>query len=339
MTSYFEQSTLKINAPKPVAYNERAVREQVETVGIIAQEKLDGIRYHLVITPGADLNGYPTARGQFLSRSHKVIPSLAGMFSTEEEQLALGAYLAESLYPNGLVVDGEAMVKGMTFQASSGRLRSKAHLKASELNLYVYGIMSLAELLADTKADITATNSLMEMHVEVGVAQLQEFLKEFTWLRPQTTDIYTMEDLQTLYNHVRDNGGEGLVLKAMMEPLKRGKKVGWWKMKPDDTIDGKVVGINWGTEGLANEGKIIGFQVELESGVVVDANNISQALMDEFTKAWDDANGPDRTAEVVNPYEGWYCQVKFMEMTEDGSLRHPSFDCWRGTETDPTEKA
>lgn len=86
---------------------------------------------------------------------------------------------------------------------------------------------------------------------------------------------------------------------------------------------------------LPTRGKVIGFEVLLESGRVVSANNISQALMEEFTAKVLDAFTED---ETKNPFEGWACQIKYMEETPDGSLRHPSFDKWRGTEADPTVK-
>ena len=111
---------------------------------------------------------------------------------------------------------------------------------------------------------------------------------------------------------------------------KRGKKSGWWKLKPECEADGIIQGVNWGTEGLANEGKVIGFSVLLETGRLVDANNISRALMDEFT-----SNVKDHGEDF---YNGWACQVNYMEETPDGSLRHPSFEKFRGTEDNPQEK-
>ena len=94
---------------------------------------------------------------------------------------------------------------------------------------------------------------------------------------------------------------------------------------------------------------MIGFEVLLENGRVVSANNLTQDLMNEFTAKIAEASGgltfeelkliwnePD--ASINNPYEGFAIQVNFMEETPDGSLRHPSFGCWRGTESHPTEK-
>ncbi|USW22304.1 UNVERIFIED_ORG: DNA ligase [Salmonella phage PSP2-22] len=81
----------------------------------------------------------------------------------------------------------------------------------------------------------------------------------------------------------REEGHEGLIVKDPMCIYKRGKKSGWWKLKPENEADGIIQGLVWGTEGLANEGKVIGFEVLLESGRVVNATNISRTLMDEFT--------------------------------------------------------
>ena len=152
--------------------------------------------------------------------------------------------------------------------------------------------------------------------------------------------MYDYESLWELYEEKRAEGHEGLIVKDPQGIYKRGKKSGWWKMKPECEADGIVVGLNWGTPGLANEGKVIGFEVLLESGRVVSANNISQALMDEFTKAVFDYRSLE-TAYDGTPgecFHGWACQVNYMEETPDGSLRHPSFAMWRGTEADPTVK-
>lgn len=139
-----------------------------------------------------------------------------------------------------------------------------------------------------------------------------------------------MDELDALYRQKREEGHEGLVVKDPRGIYKRGKKSGWFKCKPNDEADGIIQGVNWGTPGLANEGKVIGFSVLLETGRLVDANNISRALMDEFT-----TNVKEHGEEY---YNGWSCQIGYMEETKDGSLRHPSFTCFRGTEDNPSEK-
>lgn len=332
-----------VNAAKPVKYSEKAIAARLASSGsLIADVKLDGLRCHLVIKPTADINGRRAARCYALSRTNKMIPSLVELFSTPEEQLRLAVFLAESRYPDGVIVDGEALVKGMTFQQSSGRLRSKKALPVNQLLFYVYGILPLSEIMANDKADIDTANCVMQMHVRVALHQLRVNLPEVAWTETPSYDVFSMDELNELYENVRAAGHEGLVVKDPMDCWHRGKKVGWWKVKPEDTIDGRVVGLLWGTAGKKYEGKVIGFEVELEdNGHVVRCDGLTDAQIDEYTAkvlqsrsletAWDEGEG--------NPFYHWAIQVKFMERTEDGSLRHPKFDCWRGTETDPTLKA
>lgn len=173
-------------------------------------------------------------------------------------------------------------------------------------------------------------NLLMPYHVEAMRSLLVEYFPEIEWLIAETYEVYDMDSLTELYEEKRAEGHEGLIVKDPQGIYKRGKKSGWFKMKPSEEADGVITGVVWGTPGLANEGKVIGFTALLESGRVVDATNISRALMDEFT-----ANVKEHGEDY---YNGWACQIAYMEETSDGSLRHPSFTCFRGTECNPGEK-
>ena len=80
---------------------------------------------------------------------------------------------------------------------------------------------------------------------------------------------------------------------------------------------------------------MIGFQVLLEDGTVVDATGLTREKMLEFTQYVKD----DDTIGDVVPYYGWYCEVDYMERFPDGSLRHPSWKQWRGIEDAETIKS
>lgn len=319
-----------INPAKPVAYKESAIQKALDKSGsLIADRKYDGVRCHIVIKPTADINGRPAARAYFLSRTNKMIAALRSAWLSNEEQLALGQFLQESRWPEGIVLDGEAMVKGMDFNSSSGRLRSDAQLPLSQLTYVLYGVLPASELEASETADLSLSNVMIQVISQVTIHQLKELLKPIDWQLAESWDVYDMEQINELFEEQLSLGREGLVLKDPMAPWKRGKKTGWWKVKNEDTIDGNVVGVVWGTEGKANEGKVIGFEVLLENGVVVNACGLTQDQMTRFT-----------SNIKLNPdyYKDWAVQVKFMERTPDGSLRHPSFDCWRGMAGHETEK-
>lgn len=336
------------NPYKAVDFKESAVLAAAERCGsLIADVKYDGVRLNLVLS-----GELPTAaEAMFLSRVSKTIPALEHL-NGYSARWAKFLNDDRQMYPNGLMIDGEAMVKGVDFNTSSGLLRTKwlkktnfkydsrqrvewakatketFNLDPEQLKVVVYGVLPLDVVASGSDHDVM--NCLMREHAKITVGLLKEHFPEIEWVEAESYDVFDMESLNELYELKRSEGHEGLVVKDPWGIYRRGKKTGWWKMKPECEADGVIVGLNWGTEGLANEGKVIGFEVLLESGRVVSANNISQALMEEFTK--------HASAFGDEAFNGWACQVLYMEETPDGSLRHPSFDKFRGIESDPTVK-
>ena len=352
---------------KAVDFKESAIEAALAKAGsLIADVKYDGVRGILTVD-GSD-EGY---WAEFNSRVSKEIPALAYIAGEKSERWERFMNDDRNIYPCGIAIDGELMVKGVDFNTSSGLLRTKwlkpTNLKFNEyefeemphksngthsklpfclglkhLQMVVYAVLPLDEVKQGNDIDIP--NCLMREHARNITPLLREYFPEIEWVDAESYDVFDMVSLNELYETKRSEGHEGLVVKDPLDIYKRGKKTGWWKMKPDDSMDGTVVGLNWGTVGLANEGKVIGFEVLLESGRVVSANNVSQALMDEFTgnvltdSGCTSQEQYQQTRSDAGYYEGYAIQVNYMEETPDGSLRHPSFGCWRGTESNPTEK-
>ena len=348
---------IKTNPFKAVSFVRSAIEKALETSGyLIADTKHDGVRGNICVDN--------TANAAWLSRVSKTIPALEHLNGFDQRWQKL---LKDDrwIFPDGFMLDGELMVKGVDFNTGSGLLRTKwlketnwmystkdgvvkgkkesFELDTKQLKVVLYDIIPLD--IIESGDDYNVMTLLRLEHVKVALPVLQDHFPEVEWCLSESHEVYDMDELEALYRQKREEGHEGLVVKDPQGIYKRGKKSGWWKMKPENEADGVVVGLNWGTPGLANEGKVIGFEVLLESGRVVSANNISQALMEEFTKTvllsassaeWHNAN--EDAQLLPNPYEGWACQIKYMEETPDGSLRHPSFDKWRGTEADPTIK-
>ncbi|WAW44402.1 ATP-dependent DNA ligase [Klebsiella phage Kp_GWPB35] len=347
---------IKTNPYKAVSFVRSAIEKALETSGyLIADTKHDGVRGNICVDN--------TANSAWLSRVSKTIPALEHLNGFDQRWQKL---LKDDrwIFPDGFMLDGELMVKGVDFNTGSGLLRTKwlkkynmeyhnvpvtpdmlkprkvgvakrvrteFRLSSAHLKVVLYDIIPLD--IIESGDDYNVMTLLRLEHVKVALPVLQDHFPEVEWCLSESHEVYDMDELDALYRQKREEGHEGLVVKDPQGIYKRGKKSGWWKLKPENEADGVVVGLNWGTPGLANEGKVIGFEVLLESGRVVSANNISQALMEEFT-----AEVKRQEDEEVNPYHGWQCQIKYMEETPDGSLRHPSFDKWRGTEEDPTVK-
>ena len=346
--------TFKTNPHKAVSFVESAVKKALAAAGyLIADIKYDGVRGNIVVDN--------TAECLWLSRVSKTIPALEHLNGFDKRWADV---LKDDrwIFPEGFMLDGELLVKFVDFNTGSGLLRTKwlkaknypqstyaverewdnpkgkvpFHLNSAELKVVLYGAMPFHDMVEGKTYEVM--NLLMREHVKNIIQVLKDHFPEIEWCQSESYEVYDYVELEELYEKARTDGHEGLVVKDPLGFYQRGKKSGYWKMKPECDVDGVIVDLNWGTEGLANEGKVIGFEVLLETGRVVSANNISQALMDEFTERFLQENQTRAPSEAINPYEGWQCQVAYMEETPDGSLRHPSFIMFRGTEDNPKEK-
>ncbi|MDH1340538.1 hypothetical protein [Ectopseudomonas oleovorans] len=336
-----QEVILETNPALPVPYSEKAVLKALTDCYIIADTKKDGVQLNLVVNVAG---GY-----SFLSRAGKTLPALQAAFEAHDYD-GLGAightldlsrddfnYLLQDdscIYPEGFMLQAEIVTPGQPAEITAGNLRRTkgAPFDLGSIEVHVFGVVPLDVIESGEDHDVS--HAVMKYHVEAMVALLQEHVPQIKWLTVESLDVFNHEELQRTYEARREAGEEGLVLKDPNAIWRRGKKVGQWKMKPEDTIDGKVVGLVWGTPGLANEGKVIGFEVLLEDGHVVNACGLTQEQKEEFTGCVCAYRAADAQE---NPYEGWAVEVAFMERFKDGSLRHPSFSRWRGI-SDPMTK-
>lgn len=315
-----QEVILKTNPAQPVPFSQGAIEKVLADRYLIADTKKDGVQLNLVVEPGR--------LPKFLSRAGKFLPALQG--ASADAYLITHSLLKDDfcIYPGGFMLQAELVTPGFPAEVTAGNLRRKSKpLDLGSIEVHAFAVVPLDVI--ESGEDHEVTHAVMKYHVEAMVGLLQKHVPQVKWVTMESLDVFTLEDLQELYEVRRTAGEEGLVLKDPNAIWRRGKKVGQWKMKPEDTIDGKVVGLVWGTPGLANEGKVIGFEVLLEDGTVVNACGLTQDQKDEFTAAVANADS--------NPYASWAVEVAFMERYKDGSLRHPTFNRWRGI-SDPTTK-
>lgn len=346
--SKVEAVIIETNPQRPTDYNEAALLAVLEDAYLIADKKEDGVRLNLCVSPSVAFTG--AFNTEWLSREGKRFPRLnsaarKGPLCRDDrwKDFFSPHQPVQGLFPQGFMLDAELIVKNefgadMACKETSGVLRrdrdAHGELPVEKLRVVVFGVVPMDAVLSGQ--DYEVTHAVMKYHVEAQVAALKYTFPEIHWEVVESLDVFSPEELHQFNDKIHGAGGEGVVAKDPNGVWKRSKVNGMWKIVPKDNEDGKVVGLVWGTEGKANEGKVIGFEVLLESGHVVNACKISQAQMEEFTNAVavaEFANSGGR----VNPFEGWTCKVTFMERYENGSLRHPSFDSFRGI-SDPKIK-
>lgn len=339
-----QEVILATNPHRPVDFKAEAVQAVLNESYLIADTKKDGVRLNLIVHPRG------TNSVDWLSREGKRFPALEKhgepLHTDPRWARFFNPHLGEALFPEGFMLDCELIIDNLPCKDTSGTLRrwKTGPIDVSRLNIFVFAIVPLDVVLSGEEHD--CTNAVMKYQVEYQVAKLKETFPEINWVVCESFDVFSMEELDARFEHVRANKEEGLVLKDPNGVYRRSKVNGWWKMVPDDNEDGVIQGLVWGTEGKANDGKVIGFEVLLESGHVVNACKISRALMDELTLAvMERCKVPadlklaqsGKYNERYNPFMGHTCRVTFMERYPDGSMRHPSFDCFRGI-SDPLIK-
>ena len=327
---------LETNPHRPVNFNEKAISKVLEESYLIADVKEDGVRLNLCIEQHRVDSTEEFWTTECLSREGKRFPAMGALGPLDGDRRWEAFFdLDEALFPEGFMLDAELRIDDLPCKDIAGTLRRHQAIDLSRLKVIVFGIVPMSVVRSGQDYDVT--HSVMKYHIEYQVKLLQERFPEIAWSVVESMDCFSMQEVDAFYESVRERKLEGVVLKDPNGIWKRSKQSGMWKMVPDDNEDGKVVGLVWGTPGLANEGKVIGFEVLLESGHVVNACKISKALMEEFTAKVKEHQEERSYADYLNPYHGHTVRVTFMERYPDGSLRHPSFDSFRGI-SEPTIK-
>lgn len=346
------QVILKTNPHRPVDFKESAVLKVLNESGNLNVDvKEDGCQLNMVV----DWNG-TNANVEFLSREGKRFNGLTqlGINLTEDPRWGkfFNPHLDAGLFRDngGFLLQAEILIDGKVCAEISGDLRRMSPVDLSKVEIVVFDLIPLDAVQADGEYEVF--QELRRMHAGIQVEALKSRFPEIRWRLVEAVQVFSLEQLTQVYEEFRAKGKEGGVAKDPLGYWKRGKKTGAWKIKPDDECDGVITGLMWGTPGLSNEGKVIGFTVLTEHGVEVEAGGITEAQKDEFTKAvidatrlaygeiseWDDARCHNETMGIaVNPYERHAVKVTYMERLPSGSYRHPSFDSFRGI-TDPLIK-
>ena len=320
---------------RAVNFNEKAIAAVIAKHGyILAGIKVDGFRCHIFWLDG-DLH--------ITTREGNEILALVNF-----KQYFKDKWVNEWKLGPTTALDAEVWIPGVDFQTMSGHLRRHEPL-APELApqfivIDLMNVQQLQDLKSAACADL-GNNAFTIRNAAVVQRWPYVFGTNVGMRRPVVTEalarVESLEALYSLYKLVREQGFEGLVFKDPSCPLRNGKVAGPWKMKPGCggpgwEGDGKIVGYVWGDADKANAGKIVGFRVALEDGNEVNATGLTQAQMDDFTKAvWP---APNQQEGTLHAFIGRYCEVHAMEKTVKGSLRHPHFYAFRDLDYDPGVK-
>ena len=238
----------------------------------LVSPKLDGIRAQYY-------------NGEFYTRNKNVVRGLSHLKETL------------SMMPKGIHFDGELMVPGMSFQQSSGLIRS--FNEVPECCYYVFDLPYIDE------------------DQSTRLATIKLILDDLKLPQVHLVDHNLIEgpaEILLYYKRFRDQGYEGAMVKNIHMPYVNTRSHAWMKIKEIETYDVLCVGF---FEGFGRLTGTLG-------GIIVDLDGVKVRVGGGFSDADRDHIWGNR-----DTYRGRVCEIAGQERTKDGSLRHPRFITWR----------
>lgn len=225
-----------------------------------------------------------------------------GHFYSRRGNLLVGLdHLANALnaFPH-IRFDGEIIVPGKTFDDISGDIRA-----FKESDNAVYMIFDAHS----TTGDLPLHNRVEVAHFVV--AQLKHPQIRFVEHRTLRSEAEAYD----MYEEARALGYEGLVLKREGGLPYNGRNNDWMKLKPKDTVDLLVTGVEAGN---GKYSEMVGTLACEYNDVTV---HVGGGLSDHQRSMW--WSDPDLIV-------GKTIEVEYMELSKEGRLRHPRFKSIRG---------
>lgn len=210
-----------------VPYDEAAVSAAFERADyLIAEVACGGMRTNLVVDN--------VANAEWLSKTGREILSIRHLnsYNSRWKQLLKDD---RCIFPDGFMLDGELMVKGLSPSDSKQLLISKRMreensipfaLDSKRLIFRLFAVLPEEYVWSDEDYDVP--NLLMPLHVEALCCLLTEYFPEVSWLVADSHDVYSMDKLKDVLNAVKLDGHAGLVIKDPTGIYRRGKHGGWW---------------------------------------------------------------------------------------------------------------
>lgn len=271
-------------------YEERHIKKWPVAV----EPKYDGYRALLML----DENG-----GKFVSRKGKVFTAVQWLadeihqYVFQERRMLLNTV-------SPMVVDGEIVHKDDDFYKIGGA-RGKSEFR--DARFMVFDILPADRF---KRGEDTDSYVYRRAAAKVWVGDLNNRSVDLTpaWVA------HSDEEVMGFYAGVRDQGGEGVMVKNLDAGYECKRSRNWLKIKDQLTVDCPIVHMEEGT------GKYKGMM----GAVGVDFNGVrvrvGSGFSDEQRRAlW---NYSDLGEPI--PY-GRMIEIEYHEMTPDGSLRHPRF--------------
>jgi ATP-dependent DNA ligase len=277
--------------------NEAHLKQLLNDDNFIAQEKLDGMRAIVHITPSGL---------RIFSRSAGVADPTRPL-----EKTSALPHLAALQFPEmvGTILDCEILARGMDSAQLSGTIHKKDVSDNRTVNLFVFDILSIKGTDLTNRTLLQRLSWLQTIRKKI----VSPYIIFLPWAN-------TSKDKQELYQHIIQNNGEGVVLKNLYSTYIQGARPSdnWYKAKKSMTIDAIVIGFTIG-KGRYNTkiGAVrFGQYVNTPEGWIL--KELGQVSGMKDIERQDMSLHPQK-------YIGRVVVIKGMERLKSGAIRHCQF--------------
>jgi len=236
--------------------------EQQNPYPLIAEPKLDGIRILFVIK-----DGVPTA----YSRNGKEYPNL---------QFLGDQFVEGGNVPKG-VFDGEIFAESWNLTSSLIRKENLSDEDQEALHKIHYHVFDTVPLHHFLEMGSTIPQSRRRNRLEAVHASIVRNLPENNIRLVPQTIVHNEDEMMSCYQEFLGQGYEGVMLKTLEGLWEFKRTTAWTKVKPDMTLEGRIVGR---TKGKGRHvGRLGAFIVQLEDGTKIHVGGgYSDKQRDEF---------------------------------------------------------
>ena len=262
---------------------------------VYVEPKLDGIRCFAIVENG---------EAKLFARSGKLISNFDSTIGVALGELGDGCY------------DGELM--GEDFVALMRQAYRKDNAEIDDAYLTLFDYLSLEEWKSGD-VDHTTKERYTVLKRKVGSLNLRELVTNpgeplYLNVVERHEVPANLEDIMTLHHTFVQDGYEGAMVKTIDAPYRFGRSYDVMKVKEFHDVDLPIIGLEEGTGRHA--GRLGAVKIDF-NGVIV---KVGSGFSDEQREqVWNDQAG----------FMGRIIEVHYQEVTPDGSLRFPTFVCFR----------
>ncbi len=256
---------------------------------IIIEPKLDGIRCFAIVQGD---------QCQLFARSGKLISNFDKTIGSELLKLGDGCY------------DGELM--GKDFVSIMRQAYRKEDVDTSGTYLALFDFLPLEEWKSGKT--VMSCHDRFELLLDMLADNFEINLEHIQPVDRSCLENPSLEDIMELHDEYVSQGFEGAMIKDFEAPYKFGRGYEVMKLKAFHDVDVVIKSLMEGT----------GKHSEKLGSVCIDFNGVEVSIGSGFSddlreKIWSDKNS----------FIGRTIEVRYQEVTPDGSLRFPTFVCFR----------